>query len=107
MNPQTTCTGRSTFLEDVCECREELQCELFCLPGTISDPINNCRCYSPEEYEKEYAHTKGPDCIGGTEDDFVVTHEKDKFSCTDTEYFDTDACACFSLAQCRKFCPPG
>ena len=40
----------------------------------IGDPIDNCACYTPDEYSDEFAHTLGDDCIEGTPDDFQVTH---------------------------------
>ena len=67
-----SCT-QGTFNFDVCLCSSPIQCALACLPGTIPDPIDNCFCHDAESFNHEYAHTLGPDCLEGTDDDFLLS----------------------------------
>ena len=94
------------FNSEICQCTSLAQCLLFCPPPLIGDPINNCACYTEDEYSEIYAHTKGPDCLPGTEDDFKVERENLDFKCEGGE-FNFESCTCNSLIQCRKGCPPG
>jgi len=87
-----TCQNEEEFNYDVCMCSSEIMCDLECPSDTIADPIDNCSCYSPEEFNDKYAHTKGLDCIEGTSDDFKVNYSFSKPECESGYYFDQEAC---------------
>lgn len=87
-----TCQNEEEFNYDVCMCSSQVMCALQCPPDTIADPIDNCSCYSPEDFNDKYAHTKGPDCIEGTSDDFKVNFSFSEPKCGAGYYFDQEAC---------------
>ena len=106
MEPSLSCPKGFDFNQEICQCVSQIQCELFCIPPSIGDPIDNCACYSAEEYGDLYAHTKGADCLPGTKDDFKIDREDLSSNC-ESGVFDYDTCTCNTLARCKIACPPG
>ena len=100
------CAHGEFFDNDICLCRHEIQYDR-CEYPLIQDPLDGYTCWTVDEYNDLYAHTKGLDCEEGTPDDFVITRKSSPSECEVGEVWDEEDCNCYRPGRCFKLCPPG
>ena len=99
------------FDQEACACVNQFQCRRLCNEPTPKlNPFEFCECITQEAYDSIYDHGLGDSCGAPTlpqkieKKEFEVERVTSQSECERGKIFRQDACACFSLAQCKRLC---